>query len=349
MISETSNHNGICLKSTPAGGNTPLRFPLSALLAVLLISIFVTACAAGSHEPAAGDVLAEATAPAPVKFGAYTFGGIWQGSGPVLQLEAELGRRLDIIHWYTNWNNEWDSRLLEPFRDSGRIPLVSWQSHDQPVHEIAAGLHDGYLRRWARDVRDYGQEVFLRPFPEMNGDWTSWNGDPAALVQAWQHVVTLFRKEGAVNARWVWSPNVTDEPRTDGNRMELYYPGAEFVDVLALDGFNWGTVRPWIGWRSFEEVFGSAYERVAALGAQPVWFAETASAEAGGSKAEWVLDMFNSQAFPRLDAIVWFNENKETDWRVSSSPRALATFQAVLPLLNNELAAARTDSSNQAD
>lgn len=345
MISKNRNHNGINSAHKQADRNTPPRFPLPALLAVLLISFFVSACAADLHAPLPHDPVADAASLTPVKFGAYTFGGIWQGAGPVLQLEAELGRRLDIIHWYMNWTHEWDARLFEPFRDGSRIPLISWQSHDKPVHEIAAGQHDAYLRSWAQGVREYGLEVYLRPFPEMNGDWTGWNGDPASLVLAWQHMVELFRAEGATNARWVWSPNVTDEPRTAGNRMELYYPGSEYVDVLALDGFNWGTTRPAIGWRSFEDVFSSAYGRVTALGAQPVWFAETASAEAGGNKAEWVLDMFSTQAFPRLDAIVWFNEDKETDWRVTSSPHALASFQAVMPHLGSELAGTAQQSS----
>jgi hypothetical protein len=37
--------------------------------------------------------------------------------------------------------------------------------------------------------------------------------------------------------------------------------------------------------------------------------------------------MFMSTRFPRLQAIVWFNENKETDWRMESSSTSLAAFQ----------------------
>jgi hypothetical protein len=304
----------------------------------MLITASLTACAADFQDVPAAPSGAATTA---VKFGAYTYRGIWSGTGPVLQLEAELGRRLDIVHWYMNWTHDWDASLLESFRSSGRVPLISWQSHDQPVTEIAAGRYDDYILSWARGVREYGGPVYLRPFPEMNGDWTGWNGNPAALVLAWQRMADLFRSEGASNVRWVWSPNVTDEPRTADNRMELYYPGDDHVDVLALDGFNWGDTRPAIGWRSFEEVFSSGYQRITALGGQPVWFAETASAEQGGDKAAWIIDMFTTEAFPRLDAIVWFNEDKETDWRVTSSQDALASFQAILPQLNDNLAAAQ--------
>jgi beta-mannanase len=130
----------------------------------------------------------------------------------------------------------------------------------------------------------------------------------------------------------VFSPNVTDEPRTDANRMERYYPGDDVVDVLALDGYNWGDTRDWSSWTAFEDVFRAGYDRVARIGPQPIWFAEIASAEAGGDKSAWVADMFAvaGRAFPRLDAIVWFDENKEADWRIASRPAVLDAFRAAL-------------------
>mgnify|MGYP002779675320 FL=1 len=155
----------------------------------------------------------------------------------------------------------------------------------------------------------------------------SWNGDPEALKRAWRRVVAIFESEGADNARFVWSPNVTDSPRTPENRMENYYPGEAYVDVLALDGYNWGLERPWSRWTRFEEVFAEPYERVARLGPQPIWFAELASTEAGGDKGEWVEEMLESRAFPRLEAIVWFSEDKGVDWRIQSSQGSVAAFR----------------------
>jgi beta-mannanase len=130
----------------------------------------------------------------------------------------------------------------------------------------------------------------------------------------------------------VFSPNVTDEPRTDANRMERYYPGDDVVDVLALDGYNWGTVRGWSTWTSFEDVFRGGYDRIARIGSQPIWFAEVASAEAGGDKPAWVADMFAGAeaAFPRLEALIWFDERKEADWRIASRPEVVAAFRSAL-------------------
>lgn len=323
------------LRRAPRSEELSLRSRLYSLLAFISLVLLLPGCASASES-----VLPKHTVKSVkrVMFGSYTYGGVWTGAEPVLKLEGDLGRRLDIVHWYMNWDNSWDPALLELFRSGARLPLISWQPHDRPVTDIAAGQFDDYIRSWAQGVISYGGPVYLRPFPEMNGDWTSWNGDPASFVLAWRRVTDIFRTEGAHNVRWVWSPNVTDEPRSAGNRMELYYPGGDHVDVLAVDGFNWGDTRPHIGWRSFEEVFLGGYERVAALGDQPVWFAEIASAESGGDKGAWIGNMLTSDAFPRLAALVWFNEDKETDWRVTSSTSALASFHAELPHLGDELA-----------
>ena len=231
-----------------------------------------------------------------VMIGAFTYGGVWRGMQPVLDLEEALGRRLDIVHWFTNWDQPYFPEMVAAVAAAGRKPLISWQPHRQSVADIAAGHHDRYLRLWARGVRGSGGEVYLRPFPEMNGDWVPWNGEPETLKLAWRRMAAIFAEEGAGNVRWVFSPNVTDSPKTEANRMENYYPGDDVVDVLALDGYNWGTTREWTAWRSFEEVFNTGYERIITLGSQPVWF----------------------------------DENKEADWRMVADPEVATIFRQAL-------------------
>jgi mannan endo-1,4-beta-mannosidase len=259
-------------------------------------------------------------------FGAYIKGAVWN-KDILLELETSLDHEFKILHWFTNWDTPFEGTMVKRILELNRIPLITWQATGKPLSAISEGRYDTYLRGWAKGVRDIQGEVYIRLFPEMNGNWTSWNGNPKQLVAAWQHIVTLFRQEGATNARWVWSPNVTDEPSIEANRMELYYPGASYVDVLALDGYNWGTTRIYTTWKRFEDIFQTPYERVTALGKQQVWLAEIASTEHGGDKATWINDMLDSTAFPRINAVVWFNENKETDWRIESSQQSLSAFR----------------------
>jgi hypothetical protein len=258
--------------------------------------------------------------------GAFVPSGVWQDLAVLLELEARVGRPFDVAHWFTSWDHAFDHDPVHALLAAGRVPLISWQPHHQDVRDIAAGRFDDYIRGWARGVRGAPGPVYLRPFPEMNGEWVPWNGDPDGLRAAWTHMTALFAAEGAHNVRWVWSPNVTDEPRTDANRMENYYPGDAHVDVFGLSGYNWGDTRPYIGWRSFAEILSTPYGRLTALGPQPVWMTETASSEEGGDKADWIRDMFATDGFPRLEAIIWFNEAKEADWRLESSSAALDAF-----------------------
>ena len=266
------------------------------------------------------------------RVGVYVPSGVWNGLAGLEELEAMVGRPFDLAHWFASFDVAFDPVPVHDVLRSGRVPLITWQPMREDLRDIAAGVHDDYLRSWADGVRAAPGIVYLRPFPEMNGDWVPWNGDPDAFRAAWAHVTALFRDAGAVNVRWVWSPNLTDEPRTDANRMERYYPGHDQVDVLALSGYNWGETRPYIGWRTFGEMLAVPYRRLTDLGDQPVWMAETASTEVGGDKAAWIRDMFASAAaFPRLEAVVWFNENKETDWRLESSAAALRAFARSVP------------------
>jgi hypothetical protein len=57
---------------------------------------------------------------------------------------------------------------------------------------------------------------------------------------------------------------------------------------------------------------------------------EFASSELGGNKAAWITGAAARMpaAYPQLRAFIWFNYNKETDWRVESSAGALSAFKS---------------------
>ena len=281
-----------------------------------------------------------------VQFGAWTPGDPYYGSvNATNALESEIGRHVDIVHWYQNWGGgSWISavqpHLLGAVTGSGRTAMLTWEpwapgaGTDQPAYRlarIAGGDFDAYISTWAVALKAGGSPVYLRPMHEMNADWYPWGGtvngnSPALYVQAWRRVVDIFRRVGADNVRFVWSPNNVDVPSS--NALEGYYPGTSYVDVLAVDGYNWGAGTPAFGgWQSFLQVFGRAYDRLRALGPQPIWIAEVATSADGGDKAAWIRDMFaQARTMDRLQAIVWFNEDKERDWRAAPTPEIAAAF-----------------------
>ena len=147
-------------------------------------------------------------------------------------------------------------------------------------------------------------------------------GNTAAdYVAAWRHVVSIFRADGAANAEFVWAPNVDD----GGIPFTQYFPGDEWVDDVGLDGYNWGSAFESTGhkWLSLGDTFASSYATLTQLSSKPVMITETASAEIGGDKASWIRRGFLNeipQLFPRVTAVIWFDVQKESDWRVDSSP-----------------------------
>lgn len=279
-----------------------------------------------------------------VLLGAHVPPSPYTGMAAFNNLERLTGR-LDIVHVFQQWSGgtaAFHRSWLDSARSGGRTVLLTWEPWDparganQPNFRparIAAGAFDSYIRSWAASLKAFGSTVYLRPMHEMNGTWYPWGGTvmgntPAQYIAAWRRMHTLFAQVGARNVKWVWSPTNEDVPAT--NRMESFYPGSAYVDVLAMDGYNWGSGYPaYGGWRTFDQVFATAYARISRLGPQPIWVAETASSPTGGNKADWVRQMLSSTGYPRLRAIVWFNVNKEQDWRLNS-PTAAASLVAQL-------------------
>ncbi|WP_157970448.1 glycoside hydrolase family 26 protein [Nakamurella deserti] len=249
--------------------------------------------------------------------------------------ESRLGR-LDIVHSFVTWGRQFDE-----FRNSTSVDhdlLLSLKPDGDLVRQINAGAQDGYLDTFAGQVAAFGRPVFLRFGHEMNGSWMSYSaggGGPTAgeFVAAWRHVVDRFRLAGAGNARFVWSPNESDDPDVDGNRLEDYWPGTDYVDIAGFDAYDWGDAEPRRGDgenRSFEEIVEAPYERISRLApGKEIWLCEFGTTEPG--KADWIRDMFGSRAFPRLTAVIWFSEDDrrdtQRDWRLDSSDEAVQAWR----------------------
>ena len=254
-----------------------------------------------------------------------------------------VGKSPAIIMWYKGWTNAKEDRFnaeeMDAVRGRGATPLITWEPWAGPdedesafaLRTIVNGNHDAFLREWAEGATRWGKPFYLRFAHEMNGDWYPWsprvNGNSSEeYVAAWRHVVTIFRDAGADNVLWVWSPNII-YPEAGISYQEVY-PGDDYVDWLGLDGYNWGGD----DWMSFREVFSDSYDAITQLSQKPLMIAETASAEAGGDKASWIVEGLLEdvpERFPRVKAVVWFNRDKETDWRVESSKESLEAFRKV--------------------
>ncbi|NVC22571.1 hypothetical protein E7Z53_03735 [Kocuria salina] len=244
-------------------------------------------------------------------------------------------------------------QALDAALAQGAVPALTWEPWHAPSSEelpsdvveqsqfslraIAAGDHDDHIRTWAQELRRWGRDVVLRFAHEMNGDWYPWGagvqGNTAEhYVQAWHHVRGIFDTADADNVRWCWAPNVPDGLTTEASgTLTDYFPGPETVDLLGLDGYNWGQAGP-TGWIQAPELFQEGIQQLRSLDTNlPIIITETASAEGpddGEAKATWITEAFTYfEQQGDVQAIIWFHLDKELDWRINSSPQSQAAYR----------------------
>ena len=259
------------------------------------------------------------------------------------EAESAIGARAAIVGTFADWAHtpDFPRELADAINERGAVPLISWEpwdswdgGRDQPEYglgSIAAGGHDPLIDRWAAQIAAYGRPVMLRLAPEMNGDWLPWstgvNGNrPGDYIAAWRHVRARFRRAGADNAVWVWNPIAPYEGSTPLNEL---FPGSRHVGWLAVDGYNWGATRDW-GWQTYADVFAAGIRELRRLAPRrPVMIAETGSAP-DPRKVSWVTNTLREARADGVDAVVWFEFAKETDWRLSESPAVAAAARTAL-------------------
>jgi len=273
----------------------------------------------------------------------------------ITKLEQALGRRLDINNRYygdfdefakageMSWMETWDV-------EHGRIPLVGWGCTDSD--KVNNGSWDEVIRKTAQVMKAFGHEFFMRYCWEMDGDRKQWEvKGPEKFIAAWRRMHGIFQAEGATNVIWVWTPNAAgfkDKRKytNDQPPAPFFYPGDEYVDWIASDGYNWGVSKRDQGdrWRFVVEIFDE-FMVFARQHPKPIMIGEYGAQEQPDdpeAKPQWFRVAHEAfQAKPRtaecpwcgvysdVAAIVYFDVNygKHGDWRIMSSPESLAAYK----------------------
>lgn len=316
-----------------------VRIPVTAAGAQALSARVGTASAATTFRARRSAGVPKAP---PVRFGVATPGGP-SAATELDEVSQIAGERPSVLMWYRGFGQQFDVRQLDAASARGALPLLTWEPYDwtkgtdQPQYALAritAGDFDSYIRSYAVGMGAWGKPVALRFAHEMNGSWYPWseavNGNrPGDYVAAWRHVHKIFELAGATNVSFVWSPNVA-YPGSLG--LADLYPGDAVVDVVAVDGYNWGTSAAGKSWQSAASLLGPTLDEVRSLApTKRLWIGEVASTETGGDKAAWIAQFFTwVRGRGDVEAFVWFDYDKETDWRVNSSRTSGDSFAAGL-------------------
>ncbi len=319
-----------------------------------------------------------------VELGAYVTGIPYSESGPreLAVLEQRLGTKLSIVSGFVDWDYVLGGpRDLELAQGGERVLLYSWEPQCEPENpddcidlgQVARGEHDAYLLRVAESMRRFPYRIYVRPWAEMNAEWSPWQpgsgraraGTHEEFVKAWHHMRDLFRRQGVDNLLFVFNVDASDWDTS--TRVPAIWPGSDYVDVLGIDGYNWGRGKPGGPgeWREFEAIFAPMYRILTELHPDaPVWICEFGSKEPTKNegtearpaprdpehdKGAWYEAMLGSTAFPRLTALVHFNVRRERDFRFESSPASLRAVRRQLRLRSRARCGSRERNDTRGD
>jgi hypothetical protein len=220
------------------------------------------------------------------------------------------------------------------------------------LQHILDGDFDAQLRAWADAARDLDVPILLEFGTEMNDDWGPWAGrwngagqtdgygdpgypdGPERFRDAYRHLVTLFREEGATNVTFFF--HADSYRQADWwNQMSYYFPGDAYVDWVGISDYgSLASNQPIV---PFVDKLASSgvYDDLAALTRRPMGIVEMGVVDnATHAKPQWILDAFaalRAHRFPRLRSAVWWETNSPpNDTRVESSPASLAAFREAI-------------------
>jgi hypothetical protein len=235
--------------------------------------------------------------------------------------DGVLGRPLGIVHVYQNWRSPVRDSSLAAFASTGATPIVDWTCTSDA--SIINGSQDSLITNYAGSLKSYGQPIFLRWFWEMNlvglPRTSSCLGTlgSAGYVQAFQHIVSIFRQVGATNVAFVWCPSISGS--TFGS---AYYPGDQFVDWIGWDGYD-RKQDPTI----LQSQFLPFYNHWLPNG-KPMMIGETGATIDQATYVANLAATIPSQ-FPGVKAVIYYDSMSTSDWTLVDAPGNLGLSQFI--------------------
>jgi len=225
----------------------------------------------------------------------------------IRRFESDIGRSLDVANRYHAFSDH-SYKVEAALIASGQVPLISWRATDssndgQRAAKIAAGTYDSVISDTADAVKALGGGVLIRFNWEMDQPPGSreYIGSPADFVQAWRHIVNIFRSRGATNAAFVWAPRAAAWKTAVATS---FYPGHSYVDWIGASAVPTGS------WPSFSSTFTPFYSWAAAKN-KPLleWAGVREDPSSSQWKADWMTGTAQtiSQQMPDVKAFVYYH------------------------------------------
>ena len=262
--------------------------------------------------------------------------------------EEEVGFRINFVNMFIQWPENvfygnFPLNSLYSIWEYGAVPIITWE----PIYikngmetainyeDIISEKYDKYLSNIVDQVKKYNKPLIIRFAHEMNLSRYHWGTakenygmkSPSIYKQMFSYIVSFFNSRKVDNVLWAFCPNSDSVPYALWNKIRNYYPGDEYVDILGLDGYNWGDTKidNWQSkYRTFEEIFAKAYGELKDLHSKkPIFIFETATVEKGGDKSRWISDAIKIAQNWNIKGLIWFQIDKEKKWKITKKDKKI--------------------------
>lgn len=282
-------------------------------------------------------------------------------------LQKSTGITPQMVVFFLQWSTQEPlAPSLDAIWKAGAVPCLTWEpmtivdgkESAIPYTDLTEGKYDAYIASTAKEIKSFGKPIIIRFSHEMNLSRYHWGTgtmnphSPEIYQKMFRYVVDQFRKENIKTVLFAFCPNVESIPNEAWNKISQYYPGDAYVDILGMDGYNWNITSEvakernlaWTSpWKSFEQIFEPLYLELKKLAPnKPMIVFETATAlRASKKKSEWIQEAEQTAIDWDLEGIVWFQANKEEDWRMNQNqdfiiPTQVGSFQTRVQVLFQE-------------
>ncbi|SDI92411.1 hypothetical protein SAMN05444157_0823 [Frankineae bacterium MT45] len=273
--------------------------------------------------------------------------GVWWGEAldssdtglqaAVSTAESTTGRRLDIVHTYHRWYDNFPTTSEKELAASGHALMLNWEPVNRTNaalswREIADGKYDAQVDALAGRLKSLGSLVYLSFSHEPEKRFAA-HGTAADFAAAFRHIHDRMEQDGARNIKWVWNVMGLSDP-VWLNRYRQLWPGEAYVDWIAWDPYNWGSCRG-EEWQTFQQIAEPFYDWLMSHGfaGKPFMLAEYGSVEQPGNprgKSGWLGGVDDALAkLPNLQGLLYFDypaPPANCDWQISTSPQSVAAF-----------------------
>ncbi|MCM5662380.1 glycosyl hydrolase [Galbibacter mesophilus] len=153
-------------------------------------------------------------------------------NGAIITLMWHVGKPTDDppFRWKTSTQGELSDAEWQELITPGTNLFKRWEKQ---VDHVA-----GYLK----ELQKANIPILWRPYHEMNGVWFWWGDKKGGkgYAQLWKNLYErLVNHHKLNNLLWVWNANgPRDIPNDQAYDYHHYYPGHEYVDILATDVYH---------------------------------------------------------------------------------------------------------------